>query len=163
MVSMKYDIQIEGNTVGGRQGYAYVCNSGEVKVLKADMDAPQEYDTYKRFGKVKVAWNYRGHESHKVCTLEWDEGEWTLGSGGTCISADFGYSDLMEMIEEAQLQVLRPDDIVAIAYYTAHAAFVRLYKVGKVDIHCMTVAHLIELTDEEMAQVKTNMNKWLRR
>ena len=159
---MKYDIQIKGNSIGGRQGYAWVCNSGEVKVLTADFEAPQEYEDYKKYGKAKVTWNYRGHESHKTCTLANNEGTWELTSGGTFLSGSFGYHDLMEMIEDAQLQVLKPEDIVAIACYSSTTIYIRLYKLGKVDIHCSTVARLQELTDEEMADVKCNILKWLR-
>lgn len=160
---MKYDIQIAENMIGGRQGYAWVCNSGEVKVLTADFEAPQEYEDYKEYGKAKVIWNYRGHESHKTCTLACENGTWELTSGGTFISGSFGYHDLMEMVEEAQLQVLRPDDTIAIVTYTSKAAMVKLYKLGKVDIHCSIVAHLIELTEEEMADVKIRIENWLRR
>lgn len=163
---MKYDIKISDNKIGGRQGYAYVCNSGEVKVLTANRDLPQEYDDYKQYGKVRVVWNYRGQESYKTCTLTWDSEStycWKLTSGGTMLSASFGYYDLMEMVEDAQSQILRPDDVIAIVSYTSKVVIVKLYKLGRVDIHCSIVASLIELSDEEMAEVKAKALRWLNR
>lgn len=164
---MKYDIQTRANSIGGRQGWAYVCNSGEMPVLKVDLDSKQEYDDFKKYGKVRVVWNYRGQEHYKVTTLEWNachgEARWKLGSAGCFLSGSFGLSDALEMIEETQTPIVRAGQIVAIASYSKEKAFLQLYKLSdRVDINCSTVATFKALTDEEMAEVVKNANRWLR-
>ena len=165
--TVKYDIRTAGNSIGGRQGWAYVCNSGEVTVLKADLDKPQEYKDYEQFEDAKVVWNYRGTEAYHTCTLARNschgEAFWELSSSGCALTASFGLSDAMEMIHNAQLPIVRTDKVIAIAQYNSKAAFLSLYKVDKVDIHCSTVAKLIPLNDEEMSKVLKNINKWLNR
>lgn len=162
-----YDIQTKNNSIGGRQGWAYVCNSGEVKVLKANLDLPQKYEDYKTYGNVRVVWNYRGRENYKTCQLAWNacdgKANWELTSGGCFLSSSFGLRDAIELIEDSQCQVLRKDDIVAIASYSKKQAFIQLYKLdGRIDINCQTVATLRPLTDDEMSEVVTNVNRWLR-
>lgn len=160
---MKYDIKVAGNFIGGRQGFAYVCNSGEIKVLKADLEKEQEYADYATYGKAKLAWCYRGSKSYKTCELAFDKGTWEFTSGGACISSSFGYHDAMEMIDNAQLQTLDEGDIVAIACYSSKQVTLQLVKVGKIDIHCCVVAKAVALTDEEMAEVVRKANRWLNR
>ena len=164
---MKYDIQTVGNNIGGRQGWAYVCNSGEVTVLKADLDKKQEYEEYKTFGKARVTWNYRGHETFSTCELAYNachgEPYWELTSWGCCLSASFGLHDALELIDDSQAPVVRKGEVIAIASYSTKSAMLRLYKIEHVDIHCQCVAKLIPLSDEEMEEVKKNINKWLNR
>ena len=163
---MKYDIQVKNNSIGGRQGWAYVCNSGEIAVLKANLDSKQEYDDFKTYGKVRVVWNYRGREHFKPTTLEWNachgDARWELGSGGCCLSGSFGLSDALDMIEETQTPIVRAGQIVAIASYSSQTAYIQLYRVSdRIDVNCQTVATFKPLTDEEMNEVKQNAVKWL--
>lgn len=159
--SMKYDIKVVGNGIGGRQGFAYVCNSGEIKVLEANLEQEQEYTDYATYGKAKLAWNYRDRKHYKPCQLAFNQGKWEFASHGACISGSFGYHDAMESIREAQLQTLDEGDIVAIAQYTPKNVFLQLFKLGKVNINCMTAASLIPLTDEEMTEVVKNAKRWM--
>ena len=162
---MRNDIQINGNTIGGRQGWAYVCNSMDIAVLKADLDKKQEYDDYKTFGDVRVIWNYRGTESTKVGTLEVENGKWGIGSAGCMLKAHFGFHDMMTSIEESNLPIIRANEVVAIALYSKEneVATLNLFRVGKVDINCMTVARLTPLSDEEMQEVKKDADRWCNR
>lgn len=63
---MKYDIQIHGNAISGRQGWAYTCNSNEIPVLKADINSRVNAveGAYKNFGNVRVAWNRNNNALH---------------------------------------------------------------------------------------------------
>ena len=162
---MKYDITVSENKIGGRQGWAYVCNSDEVTVLKVDLDKPQEYKDYRKYGDVRVPWKYCGRENYQVCTLAWnscyDEPYWELSSGGCCISSSFGYHDAMELLNNSQAPIVRADKVIALAKYSSERVSLSLYKLGKVDIHCSTTAKLIPLNDEEMSEVVKNINKWL--
>ena len=163
----KFDIQVKGNSIGGRQGWAYICNSGEVTVLKANLDLPQEYEDYKTFGNVRVTWNYSGQKHYKTCQFAKNKcnrevARWELTSGGSCLSSSFGLHDAIEMIEDSQSQVVNENDVVAIASYSKETAYIQLYRVGKVDICCETVAVLNPLTEEEMQEVVAHANKWCR-
>ena len=162
---MRNDIQINGNVIGGRQGWAYTCNSMQITVLKVDLDREQEYEEYKTFDMVNVVWNYRGSESLTDGRLEVENGEWSIGGFGACLHSQFGFHDMMKSIEASNRQVIREGQIVALAFFSKNfeVATLSLYKVGKVNIHCQTIAHLIPLTDEEMQEVKKNANDWYNR
>lgn len=159
------DIQINGNVIGGRQGWAYICNSMKFAVLKADMDKEQEYDDFKTFGQVRVIWNFRGHENSSEGTLEVEKGKWSIGSWGHCLKASFGFHDMMESIERANLPVIRKDDVVAVALHSKKFEFasLMLFKVGNIDINCQTVTRLTPLTDEEMQEIKKDADRWCNR
>ncbi len=164
---MRNDIQINGNIIGGRQGWAYICNSMRFAVLKADMEKEQEFgaDGYSTFGDVRVIWNYKGEESTARGILECENGEWKIGGWGCCIHSQFGFSDMMESINEANNPVIRKDDIVAIALFSQKSKFavLNLFKVGKIDINCQTITRLTPLTDEEMQEIKKDADKWCNR
>ena len=164
---MANEIIINGNIIGGRQGWAYICNSMKFAVLKADMDKKQEYgaDGFSTFGDVRVIWNYRGHENASVGRLEANKGEWSIGGWGCCLKADFGFHDMMESIEESNLPVIRKDDVVAIALFSKDIQFasLTLFKVGKIDINCQTITRLTPLTDEEMQEIKKDADRWCNR
>ena len=158
-----HDIKVNGNIIGGRQGYAYICNSMKFAVLMADMDKDQKYEDYQTFGKVRVAYTHRGHESFTVGTLEVEKGNWSIGSWGCCLHSQFGFTDMYESIQEANVPVIRKGDIVAIALHSKKIEFVSimLFKVGAVDSNCQTVTRFIPLTDEEMENVKKDGNAWV--
>ena len=162
---MKNDIKIHGNIISGRQGWAYICNSMKFAVLKADMSKEQEYEDYKRFDKVRVAKEYRNHELVHVGQLEVNKGKWSIGGWGCCISADFGFSDMMKSVEESNMQVVRKGDIVAIALIMSDIEFVSLmlFRAGAIDMNCMTMTDLTPLTDEEMQEVKEDAERWCNR
>ena len=159
---MRNDITIGGNVIGGRQGWAYTCNSNEITVLKVDLDKKHEYEEYKTFDMVKVAWNYRGNESHVDGRLEVENGKWVIGGWGCCIHSQFGYGDMKELIEGSNRQIIKEGKIVALAMISEEykVATLALFKVGKVNIHCQVIAHLEPLTDEEMEEVRVNANRW---
>lgn len=167
----KNDIKISGNSIGGRQGWAYICNSAKFAVLKADFSIPTEYENsdYRNFGNnvARIAWNYRGHESYKTCSLDYEDGKFSFGSAGCCLSARFGFSDALELVADANLPIIRPNDIVAIAKIIEHdgdkSLLLSLFKLSeRVDVNCMTVASLIPLTDEEMKKVADDADRWCR-
>ena len=158
---MKLDIQISGNVIDGRQGWAYVCNSMRVPVLNADLDKEHK-DGYATFGEVRTVWERRGRENGMVCTLEYEDGNWSLGSWGCMLKGDFTMEDRLEHIKNANLPTVRKDQIVAIAKSSKKNKFavLHLYRVGDIDINCMRVAKLIPLTDEEMQGVKKDIERW---
>jgi hypothetical protein len=160
---MKNDITLNGNIIGGRQGFAYICNSRKYPVVKIDLEAPQEYDDYKTFGKIRVLKSYKDRDLVVTSTVEYEKGEgFSLGGHGTCITSSFSFNDMEQLVEEANLQAVREGDIIALAMTLNSIKFMELalYRVGKVDIHCTTIANLIPLTDEEMKEVKADVDAW---
>ena len=161
---MKYDIKRVANMIGGRQGWAYICNSTRFAVLMADKDMPQEYgEEYQTFGQVRVIKTYKdGSETAITGTLELDNGKWKIGCGGVGIHAGFGFSDAMELVNNANMPIVRKDDVVAIAQFSKKESFISLmlYKIGNVDPHCTTVTSLTPLSDEEMEQVMKDAERW---
>lgn len=162
---MKLDINVSGNFIGGRQGFAYICNSGKFSVLKADTDKEQEYKGYNQFEKVRVAWNHRNQEIHSTGTLVCENGDWSISGGGACIHSGFSFHDRLEDIENANLPILKANDVVAIALLSKKHEFVllQLYKVGRVNPNCMTMAKLTALTNDEMKEVVKDATEWCNR
>lgn len=83
------------------------------------------------------------------------------------MSARFGFSDALELVADANLPIIRPNDIVAIAKIIEHdgdkSLLLSLFKLSeRVDVNCMTVASLIPLTDEEMKKVADDADRWCR-
>ena len=162
---MKLDIQINGNVIDGRQGWAYVCNSMKVTVLNADLDKEQKDKGYATFGKARVIYEYKGHENPYTCTLECENGKWSLGSWGCMLKGDFTIEDRFESLNEANLPIVRKDKIVAIALSSKKNGFaiLQLFKIGRIDTNCTTVTELKPLTDEEMQEVKKDIERWCNR
>lgn len=164
------DIKTSANSIGGRQGWAYICNSGKFPVLKADFSTPSKYeDDYRDFGNAaRIAWNYRGHENYKTCSLDCEAGEFSFGSGGACLSARFGFDDALELVADANLPIIRPNDIVAIAEIldngTQKGIKLEMFKLSsRIDINCMTVARLEALSEDEMAEIVADAERWCNR
>lgn len=165
----KNDIKVAGNMIGGRQGWAYICNSGKFAVLKCDHTAKQEYKEYHTWKNVKVrlAWNYCGNENYDNAYLAWDgqhgEGQYEFAGGGAMLKASFDMHDALEMIDNANAPIIRANDIVAIAHIFNDSVAVSLYRVGRIDIHCSTKATMKMLTEDEMNEVKQNADRWCNR
>lgn len=163
----KNEINVVANMVSGRQGWAYVCNSGEFPVIEVDLTLPQEYETYFLYGKVRLAWEHRGHELYQTCTVahntEDGKDEWELTSGGACLSGSFTYGDAINLMKNAQLPIVRKNQVVAVITHNASYAFISLVKVTRVDINCTTNAVLEPLSDEEMAEFVKDANAWCNR
>lgn len=164
--SKRLDITAVENSIGGRQGWAYICNSCKFAVLRVDFDKEQEYETYKTYGDVRVKTQTKSHgELHTKARLVSDEGTYKLTSWGCGISSSFGYYDAMELIDSANSPMLKADDVVALAKYKKEkkTVFLSLYRVGRVDIHCQTVAILEPLTEEEMKDIVRDAEMWCMR
>lgn len=160
---MKYDITVSGNIIGGRQGFAYICNSGKFAVLKADVEKEQEYEGFNQFEEVKVERQTRSNNAlHAVGTLVCENAKWYITGGGACLHSSFGFSDMTSLVNNAQLPIVKENDIVAVALISKKCDFVwlNLYKVGRVDLNCITMATLTPLTEDEMNAVAKDAERW---
>lgn len=158
------DIKVARNIIGGRQGWAYICNSGKFAVLKSDRTVKQEcedYQTWESAG-VRIAWNYRNIEHYDDAYLAWSKeiGGYEFVGGGAMIKSDFGMNDVIKMVNRANNPVVRENDIVAIAVIDEKSAYLALYRVKDINIHCYTKAVLKPLTDADMMEIKKNAKAW---
>ena len=168
MQKTKYDIKTIGNSIGGRQGWAYVCNSHTIPVLLADFTRNARSDNYRSFDKVCVHKKLKSsnHDLNVYGTLVFIgdinsvEGDFEIESGGCCIKASFDYSDALELVNNSQAPVVGRDDIVAVCIKEKTKLTLRLYRVGAIDTNCSTMCNLKPLTDEEMKIVVTAATAW---
>lgn len=160
---MRNEIVISGNTIGGRQGFAYICNSMKYPVLIADIDKHKGENGYCRFDTVRVVCNYSGKEFPISGTLEVEDGKWSVGNNGCCLSSSFTYSDMLESIINANAPVISEGQIIAVALKSNEVkhCWLMMFKVGRLNKHCTTLFELIELTKDEMKEVIKDASKWL--
>ena len=163
----EYDIKTAHNTIGGRQGWAYVCNSHEIPVLVANLDNHNEYDTenYREFGIVNVYVDNKMGDFTVDGTLALSEGKWKITSGGYFISASFNYHDSRRLIDRATAPVIHKNQVVAIAMYSDkhELSCLQLCKARRIDPHCMIVCNFEPLTEDEMKGVVEDAERWLNR
>ena len=166
---MKYDIKVVNNMIGGRQGWAYICNSGKYVILEANHTIEQEYENYYKWKdqKVRIAWNYNGYEHYDNAFLAWDgqhsEDKFEFTGGGAMLKDSFNMSDALEMIDNANAPIVHGGDVIAIAHIYEDSVALSLYRVGKVDIHCYTRATMTMLSEDEMQEIKAKAERWCRR
>lgn len=161
----KFDIQVKGNMISGRQGWAYICNSLKYPVLQADMDAPQEYEDYKEFTSVRLIYKFGNRDMPKVTKLAVENGKWSLNSGGSMLKDSFDFAEMTYLLRTTSMPQVRQDDIVAIALFSKSLdfAWLQLFKLGKIDKNCIKMAELIPLTKEEMVDVEQDAYAWCNR
>lgn len=162
-----YDIQIKGNSIGGRQGWAYICNSMEVTVLNTKVTATDVagYGEWKQLCNVKLHEVHKNRDNYYDGELEIENGKFKIGGHGACLSSRFGYTDALELATAANYPVVTADKVVAVVLdmQDTKSVAIKLYKIGRIDPFCMTMTHLEPLTDEEMQEVKTKAVRWLNR
>lgn len=163
--SKKYDIKVHRNCIGGRQGWAYICNSHEIPVLRANTDLPQEFINYREYEKVCVKYTWNGSEHIKYGTLALNEDKWQVHSSGCCIHSNFDMSDIIELVDNSHAPIVRKGDVVAVTYYSIKnsLAVIMLLKVGRIDSQCAVTCELEPLTDAEMKEVVKAAIKWCER
>lgn len=160
---MRNEIIVSGNTIGGRQGFAYICNSMKYPVLIADIDKHQGENGYCQFDTVRVVWKYKGKEMPLEGILEVEDGKWSVGNGGCCLSSSFTYSDMVDSILNANAPIIREGQVIAIVLKSDKAkhCWLMMFKVGKLDINCTTMCELIDPTEDEMKEITKDAEKWL--
>ena len=105
------------------------------------------------------------HEDYEVTPENITTSEYfLLTQGGWGIHDSFGYSDVIEIARNNQTVIVNPEKIVCVVFNMpkARRAYVRLMKITKVDPHCSTVAKVVPLTEEELADAKKAIKRVLR-
>lgn len=161
---------LEKGYLNHREEIAYAMNFGKFPVLGLNREnRPYEDDDYCIGDKCRVAWDreesrYEGMTTHGHLYME--NGKYAISNSAACLSASFGYSDVMENLEEAKAQVVHRGQLVVVveSFPTKTTCTVAVMKVSdRIDIHCMTVARLERLSDEEVAEWNKEFKNWQRR
>lgn len=162
-----FDIVIKGNSIGGRQGWAYICNSMEVTVLNAEINANDSFGDgeWKEITPVKLHEFHRNTNVYYNGMLELEKGQYKIGGHGACLSSRFSYYDAIELAKASNYPLVMKDKIVAVVenMKDAELVIIKLFKIGRIDPFCMTMTKLIPLTEEEMQEVRKKAIKWLNR
>lgn len=161
---------IKGGYLVDRQEIAYAMNFGLYPVLGLNREnRPFEGDDYCTGDRCRVAWDrkearYEGMTTHGHVYME--NGKCGISNSASCLSASFGYSDVMEDLEEAKAQVVHKGQMVVLVenYPSEKKCTVAVMKVSeRIDIHCMKVASIERLTDEEVVAWNKEFKQWQRK
>ena len=157
-----------------RQEIAYAMNFGKFPVLTLNRENRPFADIspdsdYCHGCKCRVAWDskeprYEGMTTHGHVYME--DGKYRISGSGACLHASFGYTDVIDMVEEAHATVVHKGQTVILIedFPSLKICVVRVFNVSKrIDIHCSTVASLEALTEEEWKEWKNNYKNWKRR
>ena len=148
-----------------RKEIARVINIEDTPMITFDLDNPMPgYDGCYAGSKVKVLDAKRTDRAYAArCTAHiWSDApgydplmpfmckKIDLNCYGTCICADFGYSDILTMETWSNARTVKAGDRVVVFFKsdTQKVGFLRLMKVSdRVDVHCATVATLTDIED----------------
>ena len=141
-----------------RSEIAVAINFGFWPVLGIDLDIPQEYDDFRTYGMCNLLHQSRSGKApfYVKGQLVSENGEFAIDGFGATLTNDFSASDVYEMIRESSWPKIKPGEIVVLATCSRrlNIKFVMFKRVSRrTDIHCFTMAHLEDLTDEEMQDV----------
>lgn len=126
-----------------RTAIAKALNFGKYPVLTIDL---KDRDEYGLVGcKVRVDFgNFSDGEKfyeHAELRVYKDEKVLTFSSYGCCLDANFGYSDIAEMLEYANAPIIKPDQeiIIVITDSVNRTAYPLIKaKTGKINKFCST-------------------------
>ena len=153
-----------------RHEIAAAINFGKYPVLKIDMEnRPYEGSKYAKGCRVRVAWDskgirYDGMTTHGELFMN-DGGNLGITGEGACLSAGFGYSDVMKMADEANTPVVHKGQTVVVVMEipSIKTCMVRMMKVNdRIDIHCQVVAYLSDIDTESAKEIRRELKRILR-
>ena len=167
-----YDLSRVDNVVMGRNITAYVYNSGKFPVIEADIDKfirPGEdstsfdavsVDVYRKKKNEYIRAHgrlYRKPTGHGY--------QYSVLSGGACISASFTFGDVIEMMENAKAPVIKEGDVVVIPLVSKKDGFIvsQMMKVGRCETGYITITDFTPLSEEEMESLTEDAIRWLSR
>lgn len=100
--------------------------------------------------KVNVPWEYQGKKYKCACQLDYwlDSDELSITSGGCCLHSSFGYSDIVEMVENANLPTLDKKQEFVLVIYNSEKRISYNPMILETDdyknIHCQSVLSIKE-------------------
>lgn len=132
-------------TLTERKEIALAINFGKYPVIPIDVSNRDEYGIVGPKVKIDFGGEYMIRADIRVYN---DEGTVQIVQGPTCLTASFGYSDFMEILEYANAPVIKANQEIVIATYDSKRGLAyapRIIKTGaKIDKHCVTPLKLEE-------------------
>lgn len=142
-----------------RQEIARHMNFNKYPVLYIDMDNRRYKDDptcdYTVGCQVRVAWDDpdpRYKDMYCTGDLYYYEGKFKISNHATCLHADFGRHDVLEMCKNANTPMIHKGDTVVIVqdYSARGTCLVRLMKMpNRMDKFCQVVATLEDIEEGE--------------
>lgn len=142
-----------------RQEIAEAINFGKYPVLTLNREnQPYKKDypgsDYAIGCRVRVAWDhknprYTGMTTHGALYIE--DGKLKISGEGACLSASFGYYDVMRMAAEANVPIVHAGQKVVVVeeWPSVKKCTVRIMQVSdRVDTQCMVAASLKDIEEE---------------
>lgn len=138
-------------TLETRQELAQYVNIKKVPCVSINLDPILDLDNkewlYAEGGKVRCAYDAgRYGELNTEGNIYCEKGKWYISGNGVCIHSGTGIykHESLETIEWANSPLVHEgDEIVVIGYFSkVEQCFAYVFKVGKIDPHCMTVCEL---------------------
>lgn len=142
-----------------RHEIAEAINFGKYPVLTLDREnrpyKKERPDSDYAIGcRVRVAWDhanprYAGMTTHGALYIE--GGKLKISGEGACLSASFGYSDVIEMAAEANVPIVHAGQKVVVVenWPSVKTCTVRIMKVSdRVDTQCMVAASLEDIEED---------------
>lgn len=153
-----------------RHEVAAAINFGKYPVLTINLEnRPYEGSRFAKGCRVRVAWDhkdsrYAGMTTHGELFLD-DGGKLGISGEGACLSAGFGYRDVMKMAAEANTPVVHKGSVVVVVMEipSEKTCMVRVMKVNPhINIHCATVCYLEDVSYDEAAEIRSDLKRLLR-
>lgn len=138
-----------------RTEIAKAMNFGKHPVLYIDMDAKKyEGSDYCQGCRVRVHWddpNPRYKDMYSTGNLYYCDGKFAISNDATCLSADFGRSDVIGMYQQANTPMIHKGDIVVMVmdFSKQRMCKVALMKMPDwINKFCQTLAVLKEMEED---------------
>lgn len=138
-----------------RKEIAKAMNFGKYPVLVLDMENHCGFENtdFCEGQKVRVAWDSADKRYEGMTTegnIYMEDGKIAISNNASMLKADWGYHDVISDAEWANAPVVHKGQtvIVIMDWKSVKRCAVRMMKVSeRIDIHCMTVAHLEDIED----------------
>lgn len=139
-----------------RQEIAKAINFGKYPVLTLNRQNDPLNDCcpdsdYSVGCRVRVAWDRKDKRYEGMATsgnIYIEDGKIAISNDACCLSSRFGYSDVIKMATEANTPIVHAGQTVVVVedWPNNKVCTVRMMKISdRIDIHCMTVAHLEDI------------------
>lgn len=138
-----------------RTEIAKAMNFGKYPVLYINMeDRPYEGSDYARGCRCRVAWDHpdpRYADLYCSGNLYHSDGKLAISNDATCLSADFGRSDVIGMYQQANTPMIHKGDTVVVVqdWPKQRLCKVRMMKMpNRMDRFCQVVATLEDIEED---------------
>ena len=153
-----------------RHEIAYAMNFRKFPVLSLNREnRPYEDSDYCTGCRCRVAWDDKNPRYADMTThgnVYFEDGKYGISGDSTCLSASFGYTDVMRMLVEANAPIVHKNQLVVLVedFPSNGSCYVSVMKVSNwIDIHCMTVARLELLSEEDTQKWEEDYKVWYRK